>query len=55
MFQLTSPILTRKFLLAGMLALTLLCAATGGMAWSLTRCNMLDYLNRAAPAPLNPR
>jgi hypothetical protein len=33
----------------------LLCAGVGGTAWYLTRCNMLDTLNRAVPSPLHPR
>jgi hypothetical protein len=53
MFQFASPALTRKFILAGGLGATLLCATLGGLALYLTRCDMRDYLNRAAPVPGN--
>lgn len=45
----------RKLTLSLALGVALLCAAAGGVAWRFTRCNVLDYLNLAAAAPLNPR
>ena len=55
MFQLASPTLTRKFILAGAIGATLLCAALGGLTWYFMRCDMRDFLNRAAPLPGNRR
>jgi len=55
MFQAASPAVMRKLALASALGLALICAIAGGAAWQLTRCDVLNYLNRAATSPLNPR
>jgi len=54
MFQVASPVLARKLLLTGLFGLMTLCAGAGGVVWYFTRCDMREYLDRAAASPLNP-
>jgi hypothetical protein len=54
-FQLAIPVNARRLALAVMVGAMLLCGGMGGAAWYVTRCTMLDYLNRATASPLNPR
>jgi len=51
MFHLASPAYTRRFILAGLIGAVVLCLGLGSAAWYLTRCDMRDYLNRAAVSP----
>lgn len=55
MFRLAVPLRWR--LLLALAALGLMCGAltAGGVAWYALRCNVLDYVSRAAASPSNPR
>lgn len=54
MFQLAIPIRWRKVIVLMGVGVAVLASAVGGAAWYLLRCDMRDYLSRAAAFPLNP-
>jgi hypothetical protein len=53
-FQTASPSFARRLLLAGLLSLLTLCAGAGGAVGYAARCDIRDYLDRAAAWPLDP-
>jgi hypothetical protein len=49
----SAPTTRRRFVLASLAGLLLVCAAAGGTAWYATRCDRASYLKRASVSWIN--
>ncbi|MDW8327932.1 MAG: sialidase family protein [Anaerolineales bacterium] len=55
MFRLAVPVRWRAVMAVTAFGLACLALGVGGAVWYALRCNVLDYIERAAASPSNPR